>query len=474
MKNYSSYLEIRKDLEDQIVTCETLVNHYLVNIHKHSQLNVFLEVYEEEALEQAKRIQEKIENNSAGTLAGLVVGIKDVLAYKGHGLGSASKILTGFKSQFTASAVQRLIDQDAIIIGRQNCDEFAMGSSNENSAYGPVVNGKGNQKVPGGSSGGSAVAVQMDMCQVSLGTDTGGSVRQPAAFCGVVGMKPTYSRISRYGLAAYASSFDTIGTLTKSVEDSALLLETMAGDDEYDSTVSTKEVPAYTQKLQKEDKFKVAYLAETLSHEGLNHEIKDAVENLLKKLTNRGHQVSEANFDLLDYLLPTYYILTTAEASSNLSRYDGVKFGHRTEDSKNLESMYKKTRSEGFGEEVKRRIMLGTFVLSASYYDAFYTKAQKARRLIKEQTEEILSKYDFIVSPTTSTVAFDIGSINDSLEMFLADLFTVQASVAGIPAISIPYGVDKEGMPIGIQIMSRHFSEEKLLAFARQILAEVN
>lgn len=474
MKNYSSYSDIYSDLKSGSVSCEQLVKHYIENIRKNEWLNVFLEVFEEEALQKAKEIQLKINNGTAGKLAGLVVGIKDVLAYQDHELTASSKILKGFKSQFTATAVQSLLDQDAIIIGRQNCDEFAMGSSNENSAFGNVINGVGNNKVPGGSSGGSAVAVQMDMCQVSLGTDTGGSVRQPAAFCGVVGFKPTYSRISRYGLAAYASSFDTIGILAKSIEDIALTLEVMAGSDDYDSTVSSQNVPSYSESFKKGGKYKIAYIEETLTSEGLSGEIKSAVGNLLEQLKEQGHSVEKTNFALLDYILPTYYILTTAEASSNLSRYDGVKFGYRSVNSENLEAMYKNTRSEGFGEEVKRRIMLGTFVLSASYYDAFYTKAQKVRRLIKDQTEKILSEYDFVVLPTTPTTAFEIGSVSDSLEMFLADLYTVQASVSGVPAISIPFGNDTEDMPIGVQIMSSHFSEEKLLAFSHQILSRKN
>ena len=474
MKNYSSYSEIISDLKSGAASCEKLVMHYISNIRKHESLNVFLEVFEEESLEKAKIVQSKIDNGTAGKLAGLVVGIKDVLAYQDHELTAASKILKGFKSQFTATAVQNLIDEDAIIIGRQNCDEFAMGSSNENSAFGNVINGAGENKVPGGSSGGSAVAVQMDMCQVSLGTDTGGSVRQPAAFCGIVGFKPTYSRISRYGLAAYASSFDTIGILAKSIEDTALTLEVMAGADDYDSTVSNKLVPAYSNSLNDSKSYKIAYIDETLTDNGLSIEIKSAVESLLDQLKTQGHQVEKTHFSMLDYLLPTYYILTTAEASSNLSRYDGVNFGYRSSNASNLEEMYKNTRSEGFGEEVKRRIMLGTFVLSASYYDAFYTKAQKARRLIKEQTEKILSEYDFVVLPTTPTTAFEIGSVNDSIEMFLADLYTVQASVSGLPAISIPFGNDKDGMPIGIQIMSSHFTEEKLLSFSHQVLSRKN
>ena len=474
MKSYSSFAEISTDLKAGVLTCEQVVQHHLANIREHQALNVFLEVFEEEALERADIVQHKIKAGTAGKLAGLVVGIKDVFAYQDHELTASSKILEGFQSQFSATVVERLLEEDAIIIGRQNCDEFAMGSSNEHSAYGCVTNGAGTNRVPGGSSGGSAVAVQMDMCRVSIGSDTGGSVRQPAAFCGILGFKPTYSRISRYGLAAYASSFDTIGILSKCVEDTALTLEVIAGADEFDSTVSTNEVAPYSKSLESKGQYKIAYLAETLEAKGLAPDVKTSFHQFLNTLSGDGHQVEAVNFGLLDYLLPTYYILTTAEASSNLSRYDGVKFGYRAENPGSLEDMYKLSRSEGFGKDVQRRIMLGTFVLSASYYDAFYTKAQRVRRLIKEETEKILDSYDFIVLPTTPTTAFEIGAINDPIDMFLADLYTVQANVSGIPAISIPVGVDQDELPIGMQIMSAHFSEEKLLAFSHRVLSNYN
>ncbi len=473
MKNFSTYQEIREALEDHKISCVQLVEYYLNNIRQHNdQLNAYLDIYEEEARVQAAKVDKKLAAGTAGRLAGLMVGIKDVLCYADHPLQCASQILDGFESQFTATAIQRLLDEDAIILGRLNCDEFAMGSSNENSSFGAVKNFVAPDRVPGGSSGGSAVAVQADLCQVSLGTDTGGSVRQPAAFCGVIGLKPTYSRISRYGLAAYASSFDTIGIFAKSIEDTALTLEVMAGPDEIDSTVSQKAVPAYTQKLNSKDKFTVAFLTETLESEGLQKEIKATIEKVLSGLRNKGHQVDEAHFEHLDYVLPTYYILTTAEASSNLSRYDGVKYGYRYP-AAGLEEMYKMTRSEGFGQEVIRRIMLGTFVLSASYYDAYYTKAQKVRRLIKEQTEDLLNQYDFIILPTTPTTAFKLGEFSDDpIQLYLADLFTVQASVSGIPAISLPIGTDEKGLPIGIQVMSKAFNEEELLAFSKFLMDE--
>jgi len=469
LNKYFSYSRLRSDLENGVVTCQEVVEYYLSNIHNKKDLNVFLEVYDREAISRAQEIDKKLREGTQGRLAGMVIGIKDVLAYKDHRLQASSKILDGFKSQFTATAIQQLLNEDAIIIGHQNCDEFAMGSSNENSAFGPVRNAFGENLVPGGSSGGSAVSVQADMCLVSLGTDTGGSVRQPASFCGIVGLKPTYSRISRFGLAAYASSFDTIGILSNTVEDASLVLEICAGHDKFDSTSSTVEVPNYSKRKDFGRKARVAYLKDTLNNDGLNEEIKNATFRAIESIKSMGHEVEGVDFPLLDYILPTYYILTTAEASSNLSRYDGVKYGYRSDNAKNMEQMYKLTRSEGFGEEVKRRIMLGTFVLSARYHDAFYTKAQKVRRMIKEKTQEFLRDYDFIICPTTPTPPFEIGALMDNhLEMYLADLFTVQASVSGIPAISVPNGEDKNGLPIGLQIMGDYFKEDDLLAFSKE------
>jgi aspartyl-tRNA(Asn)/glutamyl-tRNA(Gln) amidotransferase subunit A len=474
LEKFLSFDDIQKSLENRETDCKAIVDYYLRNIQTKAHLNAFVEVYTESALEQASKVDEKISSGKAGKLAGMVIGIKDVLVYKDHESNASSKILKGFKSQFTSSAVQRLIEEDAIIIGRLNCDEFGMGSSNENSVHGKVLNAADESRVPGGSSGGSAVAVQANLCTVSLGTDTGGSVRQPAAFTGLVGIKPTYSRVSRWGLIAYASSFDTIGIFSRNVQDNALVMEIMAGPDNFDSTVSRKPVPHYSELLHFNKRAKVAYLTETLESPALQAEIKENTLAVLEKLKEEGHQVEEVHFPLLKYILPTYYILTTAEASSNLSRFDGVKYGYRTPNAHNLESMYKKTRSEGFGEEVKRRIMLGTFVLSASYYDAYFTKAQKVRRLIKEFTEDLLTKYDYIIMPTTPTTAFKFGEhSNDPVAMYLEDLFTVQASVSGVPAISIPNGKDKKGLPIGLQVMANSFKEAELYAFAKY-LTEIN
>jgi len=470
---YRSFSAAQEALSRKETTCEKLVQHFLTQIEAKKHLNAFLEVYAEEALARAKEIDHKIANGTAGKLAGMVVGIKDVIAYQDHRLQAASKMLEGFRSQFSATVVEKLLAEDAIIIGRQNCDEFAMGSSNENSAFGPTLNNIDETRVPGGSSGASAVAVSAELCMVSLGSDTGGSVRQPAAFCGVVGLKPTYSRISRHGLIAYASSFDTIGIVGHTIADVALTLEVISGQDEFDATVSRREVPAYSTMLSGAAKFKVGFIKETIESPGLDPEIKQHTLNALEVLKAQGHEVEEVKFPLLEYVLPTYYILTTAEASTNLSRFDGVRYGYRSPNAKNLEEMYKKSRSEGFGEEVKKRIMLGTFVLSASYYDAYFTKAQKVRRLIKEETEKLLNSHDFLIMPTTPRPAFKIGEFEkaDPTAIYLEDLYTVQASVAGLPAISVPNGQTKDGLPIGLQVVSNSFTEAKLLAFAQQFLA---
>ena len=443
---------------------------YLQNIAENQHLNAFIEVYSDEALEQARLVDEKLANCSAGKLAGMVVGIKDNLCYKNHKVSASSKILDGFESLFTATSVQRLIDEDAIIIGRLNCDEFAMGSANENTIYGTVKNPLDNSKVAGGSSGGSAAAVSAGLCLVALGSDTGGSIRQPAAFCGIVGIKPTYSRVSRYGLIAYASSFDQIGPLTNNVSDAALILEVIAGKDDFDSTVSKKDVDNYsTAKFDNKPK-KIAYISECLNRKGLDPEVKEFIENKIDKLKSEGHIVEPISFPYLDLLVSTYYVLTTAEASSNLARFDGVHYGYRSENITDLESTYINSRTEGFGEEVKRRIMLGTFVLSAGYHDAYFTKAQKIRRLIKDKTNEMFEEYDFVVSPTTPHTPFEIGKKQtDPTVMYLEDIFTVQANLAGNPAISLPLGKHSNGLPIGLHLMADNFKEADLFAFSKYL-----
>lgn len=467
METNSTFDDISKSLRNKETDCRSIVEKYLQNIQTKAHLNAFVEVYTDYALARAEEIDQKLSKGQAGKLAGMVIGIKDVLCLAGHPVNASSKILEGFISQITCTAVQRLIDEDAVIIGRLNCDEFGMGSSNENSVHGKAFNAADETRVPGGSSGGSAVAVQANLVTAALGTDTGGSVRQPAAFTGVVGMKPTYSRVSRWGLIAYASSFDTIGIFSNTVKDNALIMEVMAGYDEQDSTSSRRLVPRFSTLLHFGKKAKIAYLKETLESPALAAEIKTNTLAVLEKLKKEGHEVEEVEFPLLKYVLPTYYILTTAEASANLARFDGVKYGYRTPHAHNLESMYKMTRSEGFGAEVKRRIMLGTFVLSASYHDAYFTKAQKVRRMIKEHTEQLLEDYDYFILPTTPTTAFKFGEHSgDPVAMYLEDLFTVQASVSGVPSISIPNGKDSQGMPIGLQVMSNSFKEAELYAFS--------
>ena len=453
------------------ITAVQLTEDCFSNIEKNQHLNAFTEVFAISAKAKALEVDAKIKAGQAGKLAGVIVAIKDNITYKNHKVSASSKILESFTSLFSATVVERLLAEDAIIIGRTSCDEFAMGSSNENSAYGKVLNPVNTSTVPGGSSGGSAAAVAAGLCHVALGSDTGGSIRQPASFCGVVGLKPTYGRVSRWGLLSYASSFDQIGPITHSVEDTALILEVIAGADDFDSTVSQQPVKEYSSlNVGEAKKLKVAYIKDCLESPGLDPEVKSATERIIKQLKENGNVVEAIDFPFLDYLVPTYYVLTTAEASSNLSRYDGVHYGYRSKNAIDLESTYKKSRSEGFGKEVKRRIMLGTFVLSAGYYDAYYSKAQKVRRLLRDKTFEILSNYDIILTPSTPSVAFEFGKNSiDPIQMYLEDIFTVQANLVGVPAISIPAGKNKNNMPIGIQLMAKQFEENSLLNLAKCI-----
>lgn len=447
-----------------------MVDGYLSRIEEQKHLNAFLETFPESARAKAAEVDQKIAAKTAGKLAGMVIALKDNICYKDHKVSASSQILGGFISPYSSTVVERLIAEDAIIIGRTNCDEFAMGSSNENSSMGNVLNPLDTKRVPGGSSGGSAAAVAAGLCLAALGTDTGGSIRQPASFCGVVGLKPTYGRVSRWGIIAYASSFDQVGPLTNTVEDAALILEVMAGADEYDSTLSSKAVPAYSQKFSFEGKKRVAYLRDCIESPGLDPEIRDRFNQLFDQLRADGHTVEAVDFPYLDYLVPAYYILTTAEASSNLARYDGIRYGYRSKNATDLESTYKKSRSEGFGPEVTRRIMLGTFVLSAGYYDAYYSKGQKVRRLLRDRTYDILKNHDCIILPTTPGSAFEFGANSaDPIKMYLEDIFTVQANLTGIPAISVPGGRTKSGLPFGIQVMSAPFTEEFLLPFSDYI-----
>jgi len=470
--SYTSLRQVQADLHAGIITCEALVSQYLNRIEASRQLNIYIEVFAEEALEKARTLDRRFRENpnAVGRLFGMVLSLKDVICYEGHSATAGSRILAGFRSPYSATAVARLLAEDVIIIGRVNCDEFAMGSANETSCYGPTRNAADETRIPGGSSGASAVSVQADTCLASLGSDTGGSVRQPAAFCGVVGMKPTYGRISRHGLIAYGSSFDQIGTLTHSVEDAALLLEIMAGKDEYDSTVSTQEVPPYSQQLTFGRKAKIAYFGAALDHPSLAPDVKAACDGLIGRLRDEGHEVEAVDFEYLDYIIPAYYVLTTAEASSNLSRYDGVRYGHRSAEARTLDELYRKSRTEGFWAEVQRRIVLGIFVLSAGYYDAYYGKARSVRRLIHDRTMEILKTHDFILLPAAPGGPWKLGEkIDDPVAVYLADIFTVQANMVGIPAICVPVGTHADGMPLGIQFMAGKFCESDLLAFAQTL-----
>ncbi len=470
-KNHKEKLELIKSSKLNLVEN---VNLFLKNTEDQKDLNAFNFVFSDEAIKSAKEVEKKIKNNSAGKLAGMVIAIKDVLAYKDHPLTCSSNILKNFTSLYTATAVQKLIDADAIIIGKTNCDEFAMGSSNENSALGNVLNPVDKTRVPGGSSGGSAVAVAANLCDVSLGTDTGGSIRQPAAFCGVYGLKPTYGRVSRFGLTAFASSFDTIGPFSKNVEDAALVMEVISGKDLNDSTSIEKEIPDYSTSLLNGKKLKVGIPKEYFT-DGLDEEIKTAILNVVDKLKLEGYEVKEVSLPKTEYTIAAYYILTTAEASSNLARFDGARYGFRANDYSNLKEMYLNSRTQGFGKEVKRRIMLGTYVLSSGYYDAYYRKAQKVRRLIKEDFDNVFSEIDLLITPTTPTVAFKIGEKSeDPLQMYLSDIYTTSANLAGIPGMSIPIGKNSENLPIGLQILSPQFEEEKTFQLAKHIQDEIS
>lgn len=470
MYSFTNIIQLQNDLKSGDITCKTITEQILVLIEQKKHLNAYLESFPESALAQANKVDLKIKNGNAGKLAGVVVAIKDNICYKNHRVSASSKILEGFESLYSSTVVERLIAEDAIIIGRLNCDEFAMGSSNENSAFGNVLNPLNEKCVPGGSSGGAAAAVAANLCHVSLGSDTGGSIRQPASFTGTVGMKPTYGRVSRYGLIAYASSFDQIGPITKNVEDMALVLEVICGHDKHDNTSSSKEVEAFSKQLKGNKKYKIAYINECLESDGLDSEIKASVLKQIAILKANGHDVEPISFPYLDYLVPIYYVLTTAEASSNLSRFSGIHYGFRSPTSTDLESTYKKSRSEGFGKEVKRRIMLGTFVLSAGYYDAYYAKGQKVRRLVHNKTKEIFKDFDFILTPSTPGTAFEFGKNSaDPIKMYLEDIFTVQAPIVGIPAISVPCGLHTNGLPMGLQLMADFFEEAKLLDLASQI-----
>ena len=453
--------------------CTETVNLFLKQIKNTRHLNAFIEVYEEESIRRAQELDHKRRQNlPLGKLHGVIIALKDVICYKDHKVTAASAILKDFTSIYSATAVERLLAEDAIIIGNCNCDEFAMGSTNENSYYGPVKNALDESKVPGGSSGGSAVAVQAGLCMVSLGSDTGGSVRQPADFCGILGYKPSYGTVSRNGLLAYASSFDQIGIFANYIDDVFAVLEVIAGPDKMDSTANKTPLKLDRPQRSSNNKtYRIALLKNAMDYPGLDAEIKHTIQEFSKQLPELC-TVEEVEFELIDYIVPAYYILTTAEASSNLSRYDGVRYGYRAPgERRDLTDFYKTNRGKGFGNEVKKRIMLGTFVLSEGYYDAYYTKAQQVRRMLVQQTEKIFASYDAIFLPTAPTTAFEAGSMTrEPIAMYLADIYTVYANLTGLPAISLPLFNHSNGMPFGLQVLTNRDNELTLLELSDKLM----
>lgn len=462
--------EMVKKIKAQELTSEEVVKSYIEEIEKiESTVNAFITLTCDEALAKAKEIDEKIKKGEAlGKLAGIPIAIKDNICTEGVKTTCASKMLGDFVPPYDATVVKKLLAEDAIIIGKTNMDEFAMGSSTENSAFKKTLNPRDTTRVPGGSSGGSAAAVSGKMCPVSLGSDTGGSIRQPAAFCGVVGLKPTYGLVSRFGLIAFGSSLDQIGTFSNSVEDSAYMLNIIAGTDELDSTSirELKEID-YTASIKEGVKKMKIGVPEEFFGEGLDEEIKDSVKKSLETLKELGAEVETFSLPIIKDGLAAYYIMSSAEASTNLARYDGIRYGYKTPNYTNLEELMENSRTEGFGAEVKRRIMIGTYALSSGYYDAYYNKADKFRAKLRHDLKETFEKYDLIVGPVSPVLPFKIGEKNsDPLAMYLADIYTINVNLAGNPAISIPCGVSKEGLPIGIQLMGDTLCEEKIFKAA--------
>ena len=459
----------RSAVQERKTTAFALAEAHYERIQKEDgQIGAFLTLSKERALEQADRMDRMAaEGKTLPPLGGVPVGIKDVMSTRGVRSTAGSKILENYIPPYDCTAVARLEAAGAVVLGKMNCDEFAMGSSNENSAYRPVRNPRDLSRVPGGSSGGSAAAVAADMAVATLGSDTGGSIRQPASFCGVVGLMPTYGRVSRYGLIAFASSLDHIGPLAKTVKDAAIVLRTIAGRDPMDSTSADVPVPDYVAELDKPVRGMKLGVAKEYFGEGLDDEVRHAVEGAIDKFKGLGCEIVPVSLPHTPYAIPTYYLIATAEASANLARFDGVRYGHRARGVKTLSEMYRRSRDEGFGAEVKRRIMLGTYALSAGYYDAYYLKAQKVRTLLTRDFDEAFRKVDAIVTPTSPTAAFRLGEkSNDPLAMYLADIYTVTADLAGIPGISVPCGETKEKLPIGLQILGKHFDESTILRLA--------
>jgi aspartyl-tRNA(Asn)/glutamyl-tRNA(Gln) amidotransferase subunit A len=459
----------RSALQARDITATALAEAHFTKIENDDpRVGAYLTLSKDRALAKAAEMDAlAAKGESLPPLGGVPVGIKDVMVTRGVRTTAGSKILENYVPPYDCTAVVRLEAAGAVVLGKMNCDEFAMGSSNENSAWHPVHNPRDLSRVPGGSSGGSAAAVAADMAVVTLGSDTGGSIRQPAAFCGVVGLMPTYGRVSRYGLIAFASSLDRIGPLAKNVKDTALVLRTIAGRDPMDATSADVPVPDYLAELQKPVDGLTIGVAEEYFGEGLDEEVRAAVESAIQKLAHLGCEIVPVSLPHTKYAIPTYYIVATAEASSNLARYDGVRYGRRADGARTLSAMYSRSRDQGFGAEVKRRIMLGTYALSAGYYDAYYLKAQKVRSLLAQDFQEAFRKVDAIVTPTSPTAAFKLGEkVDDPLAMYLADIYTVTADLAGIPGISIPCGHTKEKLPIGLQILGKHFDEATILRVA--------
>jgi aspartyl-tRNA(Asn)/glutamyl-tRNA(Gln) amidotransferase subunit A len=459
----------RSAIQERKVTAASLAEAHYAQIEEDDpKIGAFLTLCKERAMEKALQIDAlAAKGEPLPPLGGVPVGIKDVMVTEGVRTTAGSKILGNYVPPYTCTAVARLEAAGAVILGKTNCDEFAMGSSNENSAWKPVRNPRDLSRVPGGSSGGSAAAVAANMAIASLGSDTGGSIRQPASFCGVVGMKPTYGRVSRYGLIAFASSLDHIGPFGKTVKDAALVLQTIAGRDPMDSTSADIAVPDYMGEMAKPVKGLKIGIAKEYMGEGLDLEIRNAVEAAIQRLAGMGCEIVEVSLPHTKYAVPTYYIVATAEASANLARFDGVRYGFRAAGVRSLSEMYRRSRDQGFGAEVKRRIMLGTYALSAGYYDAYYLKAQRVRALLTNDFEEAFKKVDAIVTPTSPTAAFKLGEkVDDPLAMYLADIYTVTANLAGIPGISVPCGETKDKLPIGMQIFGKHFDEAMILRVA--------
>ena len=457
-----SIQEIHAALAEQQAAATQAANACFEKIEAEDKtIHAFLTLDREGALRKAAEIDAAAaKGETLGPLAGVPIGIKDVLTQEGMPATAGSKILEGYRPPYTATAVRRLADAGAVLLGKLNCDEFAMGSSNENSAYGPVRNPHATDRVPGGSSGGSAAAVAAGMAVATLGTDTGGSIRQPASFCGVVGVLPTYGRVSRYGLIAFASSLDRVGPFAANVRDAATVLGVIAGHDPMDATSSTEPVPDYTANIDASVRgLRLGVPAEYFA-EGLDPEVRRAVEDGISQLREAGAEIKRISLPHTRYAVPTYYVIATAEASANLARFDGVRYGYRAPDSNTLAAMYRRSREGGFGPEVKRRILLGTYVLSAGYYDAYYKKAQQVRRLLTNDFLGAFEQVDAILTPTAPTPAFKLGEkTDDPMAMYLADIYTVTASLAGICGLSVPCGMSREGLPIGMQILGKHFDE---------------